>query len=324
MVTYEYVKNGISKVRFPRPNCKDNQNQLETETTFIELLSSLSAIAKSTFEWTFPKPLRHINKRFLEEILYFNGVACIFRDDVTEEFLALPAIIDGGFDVYGDPVSWYALGYNGEMFNGLNRNNSVLIYNNLDKSDTYQDMYYYAGKLAEISRTMDVLTASQRIGCIIPCEPTEQSTINTLFKQVMNFNIFTLARKKLKDLEIKKLDVNQNQNFILDKFSNLYDWWENQALVHLGVANMPEKRERRIRYEAWMEISEPQIFRNYRLEPRQEAINKLIELFPEAEGTEVRFNAGVLSTSILSILDGLDYTPENTSEIIKKEVEKNE
>ena len=109
-----------------------------------------------------------IDPRFLEYTLFYEGAAIFFKDnDLTNRnlskdmqsddgtYLALQVVLGGDLDVYRVPNNRKAYAVN--TYNRqLDASNSVIIWNNMLRLPEYGRMMFYANKLYQIDRAIDV------------------------------------------------------------------------------------------------------------------------------------------------------------------------
>ena len=119
-----------------------------THQQYIDILYNLSL---STIKWkNLPDTCCPL---YLEKCLFYEGKAIFFKDDILG-YLNMKFTMGGGFDVYKEPIIRYAYADNGFKAE-LGRNDSIIIYNNLSKTNSIILIRNYAKKLALIDRIID-------------------------------------------------------------------------------------------------------------------------------------------------------------------------
>lgn len=78
-----------------------------------------------------PEDFRAMDFEYLERVLFYHGVACIWYDDVFRSYLCGKPTGFSDWDFWGNPRKWIAQGENGEYVDGLDTTNSVLVYDTL-------------------------------------------------------------------------------------------------------------------------------------------------------------------------------------------------
>ena len=136
---------------------KKEKRQVEVLNTmcFNHYLFQLSSIAMCQFDYkNLPDT---ITKEHVERMLFFSGACVFYYDDVLKKYVALDVNPNGRFDLNNEPIYRIGYGQNGYHVE-LNKNNSVIIYNNILKMPTQQSALFYAERLADLQRTFDVNT----------------------------------------------------------------------------------------------------------------------------------------------------------------------
>lgn len=277
-------------------------------------LSRLSELAMSMFDWkNLPES---IDARFLEYTLFYEGAILFFHDDALvvnnsdEGYLALQVALGGNLDVYRVPDYRRAYATNGyQKVRGAK--DSVIIWNNMLRMPEYGRMRYYARKLYEIDRAVDVNVNAQRTPVMILCDEKERLTMKNIYMQYEGNQPFIFGSK---DLDLGQITVlKTDAPFVADKLQQLKENIWSEAMMCLGIPNSSgEKKERLVANEAVLSMGGTLASRSSRLDMRKkacEAINKMFGL-----NIDVEYNSD------------LDVTTDDgdSSEDAEREVGKNE
>lgn len=259
-----------------RANLTDLLNDLTYKTTF----DKWKMIAMNLFEWSgLPEG---IEERHIERHLFDYG-KCLFFKDARMSFMALEAQAGTGVNVYGDPLEYRAIGYNYNK--KYKADNCVLIENNKMRKPTRDYIYFYANKITEAERTMDVNVKANKTPVVFACDDASLFTYKQVFNQVDgNVPAIWLDKK----LDLNSIGVFDTKvKFLCNDLMDYKKSVENELLTFLGVNNTPhEKKERLITDEAQSNNQLIQNFCDLQLEARQracEAINKLYGLSVSVE-----------------------------------------
>lgn len=310
----------MSKNKLPRNICgakhdyqfwdSENKNAL----THQFYLARLSELAMSMFEWkNLPDT---IDPRFLEYTLFYEGAAIFFKDealqiigtkldtepkdeiivegesdmhkyDTNGSYLALQVMLGGDLDVYRVPRSRtaYSVGY---QYPNLNEENSVIIWNNMLRMPEYPRMMFYAEKLYEIDRTIDVNVKAQKTPIAILCNENERLTMRNVYEQYDGNQPFIFGSK---DLDLGQITaIKTDAPFVADKLQTLKNEIWNEALTCLGISNLNvQKKERLVSDEVTRNMGGTIASRHSRMDMRRQAcdeINKLFGLNVEVEYRE--------------------------------------
>ena len=244
-------------------------------------LSRLSELAMSMFKWeNLPDS---IDERFLEYTLFYEGVTVFLHDDdlvvnnSDEGYLALQVALGGNLDVYRVPDYRKAYATNGYQ-NQLDAKNSVLIWNNMLRMPEYGRMLFYAKKLYEIDRAIDVNVKAQKTPVAILCDEKERLTMKNIYMQYDGNQPFIFGTK---DLDLKQLTVlKTDAPFVADKLQVLKDNIWSEAMMCLGIPNSSgEKKERLVANEAVLSQGGTLASRSSRLSMRKKACDEINRMF---------------------------------------------
>ncbi len=270
---------------------KFNDSAQLNNRTYLHYYNRLKELAISMFEWKNVPDT--IDIRFLELCLFEKG-ACVFFKDEVMGFLALNVIMNGKWNVYNIPIDRRAYATNSYQRN-LNINDSVIIYNNMIRQNTANEMELYARRLYECDRTADVNIKAQKTPVAIICDENQRLTMKNLYMQYDGNEPFIFGDK---NLDLKNVTVLQTgAPFVADKILETKTKIWNEALTCLGISNVSaQKKERLVSDEVIRSMGGTIASRYSRLESRRTAcnmINKMFELnmsvdfrddFREADG----------------------------------------
>lgn len=234
----------------------------------------LFEMAMSRGHWSnMPKS---IDLRYLEQTLITQGACVFFKDDVLG-YLCLPVVLNGKLDVYGNPYDFMAIsdtGYNKK----LNVNNGVIIYNNYLRMPNIAEICYYADRLYEYDRIIDVNVKAQKTPVLIKCDKSEILSMENMYQKYEGNQPVIYGKKSLNDDNISVLKT--DAPYIADKVYTLKRNIWNEALTQLGIPNTDTtKRERMIKDEVISSQGAVIATRNSPEKMRQLACDKINEMF---------------------------------------------
>ena len=242
--------------------------------TYIHYYNRLTELAISMFEWkNLPKT---VDARFLELSLYSNGMAIFFKDDEMG-YLAMQTMIGGNLDVYNVPNIRTAYATNGYNMN-LDENNSVIIWNNMLRTNCLTDIELFARRLYECERTIDVNIKAQKTPVAILCDENQRLTMKNMYAQYDGNEPFIFGSK---DLDIKKIQaITTNAPYVADKvMQTKFQIW-NEAMTYLGISNVNmHKKERLLNDEVTRNMGSTVASRYTRLEMRKQACEQINDMF---------------------------------------------
>lgn len=244
------------------------------QATYLQYYNRLTELAISMFEWkNLPSS---IDERFLELTLFSDGMAVFFKDDVLD-YLCLQCMIGGNLDVYRVPKYRKAYATNGYN-NSLSENDSVIIFNNMLRTNSMLDIQMFSQRLANLDRAIDVNANAQKTPVLIQCDENQRLTMRNLYMQYDGNEPFIFGDKSLNTNGLKVLKT--DAPYVADKLYQLKIQYWNEALTYLGISNSNiQKKERMIQDE--VQINQGGVIANRypRLEARRQACKKINEMF---------------------------------------------
>lgn len=212
---------------------------------FRKYYNRLVELAMSRFEWTgLPDT---IDPRFLELTLFARG-ACVFFNDDTLGYLALPVMLGGPLNVYRIPINRKAYATNGYHAE-LTEDDSVIIFNNLLHTSSAPEIDDFAEKLYDIEQSIIVNAKAQKTPVLLSCSDQEKLTLKNAYMQYEG-NMPVIYSYKDLDLNSAVKALNTGAPYVADRLYQLKtDIW-NEALTYLGISNVSyQKRERMVSTE---------------------------------------------------------------------------
>lgn len=248
----------------------------DNEWSAIYYLNRLTELAMAMFEWkNLPKT---IDWRFLEYILYYNGQILFFKEDGLNEYVVTKCALSGKMNFYRVPEDRRAYADNGYQAN-LNEDNSVVIYNNMLRLPTYPAMMFYARKLWEIDRVIDINIKAQKTPVLILANEDERLTMKNVYLQYDGNQPVIYGSKSMglnDNIQVLKTDA----PYLADKLMEQKNQIWNEAMTYLGISNVSyQKKERLISDEITRSMGGTIASRLSRLEMRKEACQQINDMF---------------------------------------------
>lgn len=243
--------------------------------TYVQYYNRLMELSMSMFEWkNLPDT---VDERYLELGLFSSGCMVFFKDDVIGE-LALNMTYQGGFDIYGEPTRRRAYSRYNQFQTTLDKDNSVIIWNNMLRTNSALDVQMFAYRLYNLDRIVDINANAQKTPVLITCDEKQKLTMKNLYMQYEgNYPvIFGDNNLDIKSLSVLKTDA----PFVSDKIYDLKVKIWNEALTYLGISNInTAKKERMITDEVIRNQGGTIASRYSRLESRRRAVKKINKMF---------------------------------------------
>lgn len=250
--------------------------------TYLQYLQRLTELSISMFEWKNLPPT--VDARYLELHLFENGCMVYFNDDVIGN-LCLDCIVSGRLDVYGYPLLRRAYSSYNNYQKLLKSSDSVIIYNNMLRTNSVLDVKMFARRLYNLDRIIDVNANAQKTPVLVRASEKQRLTMLNLYKEYDGNAPFIFGDKNLdmNALTVLKTDA----PYVADKIYQLKTQVWNEALTYLGISNINiAKKERLITDEVTRNQGGTIASRYSRLESRRQAVEKINEMF----GTNIKVN----------------------------------
>lgn len=247
---------------------------LMNNSTYGQYLNRLTELSVSMFEWeNLPDT---IDPRFLELTLFSDGQAVFFNDEVLG-YLGLKVITKGQLDVYGIPINRRAYAYN-RYQRDLNKDNSVIIYNNMLHTNSILDVKMFARRLYNLDRIIDVNANAQKTPILVQGTEYQRLTLMNLYKEYDGNAPVIFGDKNLDINSLKS--IRTDAPYVADKIYELKSQIWNEALTYLGISNTNvTKKERMISDEVMRNMGGVIASRYSRLESRRQACKQINEMF---------------------------------------------
>ena len=250
--------------------------------TYLQYLQRLTELSISMFEWKNLPPT--VDARYLELHLFENGCMVYFNDDVIGN-LCLDCIVSGRLDVYGYPLIRRAYSSYNNYQKMLKSSDSVIIYNNMLRTNSVLDVKMFARRLYNLDRIIDVNANAQKTPVLVRASEKQRLTMLNLYKEYDGNAPFIFGDKNLdmNALTVLKTDA----PYVADKIYQLKTQVWNEALTYLGISNINiAKKERLITDEVTRNQGGTIASRYSRLESRRQAVEKINDMF----GTNIEVN----------------------------------
>lgn len=255
---------------------------LMNNRTYLQYLHRLTELAISMFEW---KGLpATVDPRYLELHLFENGCMVYFNDEVIGN-LCLDCIVSGRLDVYGVPLIRRAYSSYNNYQKMLKSDNSVVIYNNMLRTNSVLDVKMFARRLYNLDRIIDVNSNAQKTPVLVRASEKQRLTMLNLYKEFDGNAPFIFGDKNLdmNDLTVLKTDA----PFVADKIYELKTQIWNEALTYLGISNVNIMKKERLVSDEVIRNQGGTIANRYsRLDSRRQAVEKINKMF----GTNIEVN----------------------------------
>lgn len=270
------------------------ESLLNNNRTYYQYVERLTELAISRFIWhNLPET---VDERYLELHLFTDGQMVYFQDEVIGD-LCLNTTMSGRFDVYGYPILRRAYSAYNNYKKMLKPNNSVIIFNNLMRTNSILDVKMFAMRLYRLDRIIDVNVNAQKTPVLVVCDEKERLSMKNLYMQYEGNEPFIFGDKSLNtnNLTVLKTDA----PYVADKIYELKCNIWNEALTYLGISNVTvNKKERLITDEVQRGQGGVIANRFPYLNARNQAAEKINKMFGRNIEVEFREDWEMINTEI--------------------------
>ena len=155
----------------------------KNDSIFLKYFNQLQGIAISVFEWkNLPEP---IDPRFLELGEFLMGKMLFFKDDDVGDYVVAQTTLGGRWDIYNNPIDRRAYATNGLNWNRT-PDDSVIIFNNYQRTNMINDIISAAEQLAEIERSITVNAKAQKHPITLVCDENTRLALKNIYQKKIN------------------------------------------------------------------------------------------------------------------------------------------
>ena len=247
----------------------------------------LHTMALNRFKWlNLPAS---VDERFLEWVLFHNGMATIACDPATPSVpMGMQAVMQGSPNCYNNMSAWMALGANGIKVFNCTPQTGVVIYDNAYRNPIVSSLDIIAQRLSNLDRTMDVNLGAQRKPVLFCAPQTKVNDIVNLYRQVETGEPVVIGYDSLKDLVDKGVSsIDPKVPLIVPELTVVQTYIMNQAYRLMGIPTIDEKRECLISDEVNSQSNPSDLMALDPLTARRKACKEWNQLHPELEPIDV-------------------------------------
>ncbi len=312
---------GRKKNVINRNNSQFIENNILNDETFLFYERCFFKLVMSMFEWVnLPKGM---NARFLEEVLYYNGMASLLYDE-TRGFINTACVYSGDLNIYGLPsrLNCYSYGFNSirKLYTGLvsdqeRKDDCILVFNSQDKDNTYSAMELFALRLYKADRVCDInVNAMKTPVLLLANEKTKLSMINAYTQYDGNAPVIVGKKDQFNPEDIQSIST--RADFVADKIQEYKKVVWNEALTFLGINNLNEKKERLVSEEANQNNEVVNLQLQSFLIPRKQACREFNELFNLTGENEISVRIRSDLSNVIKKMESIvsDYNSDEVKE----------
>ena len=251
--------------------------QFSNNITFSYYYYKMMLIVRNLFEWE--KLPNNMEARWIERYLFSDG-KCIFFKDPDMGFMVAGYGQNGSVNCYDDPTLVQPIAvnyvYKGEQL--INGDNCYVIRNNDLMLPEFAVVRYFAYKLANLDRAIDVNIEAQKTPTIVTCTEKQRLSLKQAINQRKDNEPVIYADNSFDKDMISTLDLNPPMVFKdlqVQKHMIL-----NEFFTDIGInnANM-DKKERMVSTEIEANDEQVKASEDVLLRSREEACKQINRIF---------------------------------------------
>lgn len=253
--------------------------QISNNLTFSYYYYKLMLVACNLFEWEgLPN---NMESRWIENYLFSDG-QCVFFKDPVMGYMVAGIAQDGGVNCYNDPTTLTPVAVN-YVYSGneplTNGENCFLIRNNALRLPEFAVIRYYAFKLSNIDRAIDVNIEANKTPIIVKCSDRQRLSLKQAINQRKD-NEPVIWTDDKSDINGMVETMSLNPPMVFKDLQVQKHMILNEFFTDIGVnnANM-DKRERMVANEVEANNEQVKACEDVLLRSREEACKQINRIF---------------------------------------------
>lgn len=281
---------------------QNNPTTVQTSRTEQIYVRVLSEMCMNRFRWhNLPKS---VPPRYIEKVLYGNALVVFFYHKPTGVHLALRGSGNGNWNIYDDPTSYLVTG--NQIINETFKASDVVpIWGNYMRMPDVDIVLSYAQKLAEIDKSMQIVSANMRTSRLITASQDELLTYQNINSQIDEGVKSIFIKDNINTDNIKAHDMGTDPRYLPALATFKQQQW-NEALTLLGVENNQnaDKKERLVADEVDANNDQVLVHRATSLSARQEACELINDKFHYPNGKKLNISVSYVNDFKAPLMPG--------------------
>ena len=253
--------------------------QMSNNITFSYYYYKLMLVVRALFDWS--NLPNNMEGRWIENYLFSDG-QCVFFKDNNLGYMVAGVAQDGGVNCYNDPTTVTPIAVN-YVYSGdkplMCGEDCYIIRNNDLRLPEFAVVRYYAYKLANLDRAIDVNIEAQKTPIVVKCSDKQRLSLKQAINQRKDNEpvIWTDSDEDIKAM-IETLDL--KPPMVFKDLQVQKHMIINEFFTDIGVnnANM-DKRERMVANEVEANNEQVKACEDVLLRSREEACKRINKIF---------------------------------------------
>lgn len=246
-------------------------------------LRSLIELAANRFQWTGLPP--EVDVRYLELTMVRNGMSYMFYDTEYNKFMAVPASPSGMRNMMDEPVAFTVPGRGPYKTHMMRKGEGVPIWSNYLQTPDIDVIMYYANKLAEMDRTIDINVRQARRTRLLIGNKNQRSTLANVSRQIDQGVAAVGVNASINvNEQITSHDMGADVSKIINmQVSQSREWNKCMGLLGINHANQ-DKKERLVSDEVAANDEQVTAMKAVALNARRHAAEEINALYDGSRG----------------------------------------
>lgn len=218
-----------------------------------------------------------ISTRYLEQMLFQTGLVVFFKHDILGYVVCQATAV--GVNNYDEPVGYKVISNDGMINQYVTLDKCVPIYNDIDRSGNVANATYFAKKISNVVKTIDINIDNMKQPYIVECSEGQRKTVEEVFKKRTNGEPLIVVNEDF----ARNVHMNVFDLHIPDytaTLTNLKNEIMNECLTFFGINNVNIlKKERLNTGEVNQNNEQIQLSKDTFYDTRKKAVDEINKKF---------------------------------------------
>lgn len=267
------VYSGIYDPFMKKPN---RDRTVTMERMYQRVLTELSL---NRFKWVgLPDT---VDERFLEMTLFHQALSIFYFDTDYDRYMAVRGMANSP-NVYDNPTRFHTIGVGSYRGKTLSAKAAIPIWSNYLRHPDHDIVYLYATKLAQIDRTIEILSLAARHSHVIIADETERLSWQNIMRAHAEGEPVIFGTSGLNMENAQAFDIGVDKDILINVQIAKSKIW-NECMTLLGIKNNAnqDKKERMVVDEVNANDDQVVASRGVALNARSMACEQINMMYPD-------------------------------------------